>query len=95
MTKDLEGLRILNDPLKDQVELVHEEVENEAPKAILQLQEELASLQVKYHRRLCTMSEENNKLKIIVANKEDEMYTLHRDWEKATLELTIFLLDGS
>ncbi|GKE80537.1 hypothetical protein Tco_1550537, partial [Tanacetum coccineum] len=35
MTKDLEGLRLLNDPLKDQVELVHEEVENEVPKAIL------------------------------------------------------------
>jgi hypothetical protein len=95
MTKDLEGLRILNDPLKDQVDLVHEEVENEAAKAILQLQEELASLQVKYHRRLCTMSEENNKLKRIVADKEDEVYTLHSDWEKASLELTSFLLDGS
>ncbi|GJR14355.1 kinesin-like protein KIN-12C [Tanacetum coccineum] len=95
MTKDLEGLRLLNDPLKDQVDLVHEEVENEATKAILQLQEELASLQVKYHRRLCTMSEENNKLKRIVADKEDEVYTLHSDWEKASLELTSFLLDGS
>ncbi|PWA46552.1 kinesin motor domain-containing protein [Artemisia annua] len=95
MTKDLEGLRILNDPLKDQVDLVHEEVEHEAAKAILQLQEELASLQVKYHRRLCTMSEENNKLKRIVADKEDEVYTLHSEWEKASLELTSFLLDGS
>ncbi|XP_071703353.1 kinesin-like protein KIN-12C [Rutidosis leptorrhynchoides] len=89
MTIDLEDLKLLNDPLR------HEEVENEATNAILNLQEELASLQVKYHRRLCTMSEENNKLKTIIAAKEDEVYTLHSDWERASLELTSFLLDGS
>ncbi|KAD1657700.1 hypothetical protein E3N88_42498 [Mikania micrantha] len=95
MTKGLEDLKLLNDPLKDQVDLVHEEVENEATNTILNLQEELASLQVKYHRRLCAMSEENKKLKRIVAAKEDEVYALHSDWERASLELTNFLLDGS
>ncbi|KAJ0789479.1 putative plus-end-directed kinesin ATPase [Helianthus annuus] len=98
MNKELEDLKSLNDPLKDlkdQVNLVHEEAENEATNAILNLQEELASLQVKYHRRLCTMSEENKKLKRMLAAKEDEVYALHSDWEKASLELTSFLLDGS
>ncbi|KAI7744954.1 hypothetical protein M8C21_027075 [Ambrosia artemisiifolia] len=95
MNKELEDLKLLNDPLKEQVDLVHEEAENEATKTILNLQEELASLQVKYHKRLCTMSEENNKLKRIVAAKEDEVYALHSDWERASLELTSFLLDGS
>ncbi|KAL8216282.1 hypothetical protein R6Q57_023119 [Mikania cordata] len=95
MTKGLEDLKLLNDPLKEQVDLVHEEVENEATNTILNLQEELASLQVKYHRRLCAMSEENKKLKRIVAAKEDEVYALHSDWERASLELTNFLLDGS
>nr|XP_043607210.1 kinesin-like protein KIN-12C [Erigeron canadensis] len=95
MTKGLEDLKLLNDPLRDQVDLAHEEVENEAAKAIINLQEELASLQVKYHKRLCTMTEENKKLKRIIAAKEDEVYTLHSDWEKASLELTSFLLDGS
>lgn len=95
MTKDLQDLKLLNDPLKEQVDLVHEEVENEAANTILNLQEELASLQVKYHRRLCTMSEENKRLKSIVAAKEDEVYALHSDWERASLELTNFLLDGS
>ncbi|KAK1407763.1 hypothetical protein QVD17_39390 [Tagetes erecta] len=92
MTKDLEDLKLLNDPLKEQV---HEDVENEATNAILNLQEELVSLQVKYHRRLCTMSEENKKLKSIVAAKDDEVYALHSEWERASLELTNFLLDGS
>ncbi|KAI3686992.1 hypothetical protein L1987_80682 [Smallanthus sonchifolius] len=95
MTKDLEDLQLFNDHLKEQVDVVHEEAENEASNAILNLQEELASLQVKYHRRLCTMSEENKKLKRIVAAKEDEVYALHSDWERASLELTNFLLDGS
>ncbi|XP_076903266.1 kinesin-like protein KIN-12C isoform X2 [Bidens hawaiensis] len=95
MTKDLEDLKLLNDPMKDQVDLVHEKAENEAINTILNLQDELASLQVKYHRRLCTMSEENKKLKGIIAAKEDEVYALHSDWERASLELTSFLLDGS
>ncbi|KAK9080054.1 hypothetical protein SSX86_001729 [Deinandra increscens subsp. villosa] len=95
MTKDLEDLKLLNDPLKDQVDLAHKEVESEAVNTILTLQEELSSLQVKYHRRLCTMSEENKELKRIVAAKEDEVYALHSEWERASLELTNFLLDGS
>ncbi|KVH96411.1 Kinesin-like, KLP2 [Cynara cardunculus var. scolymus] len=103
MTKELEDVGLPNDlddhishsSFKDQVDLVHEEVENEATNAILHLQEELASLQVKYHRRLCSMSEENKKLRRIIAAKEDEVYKLHSDWERASLELTSFLLDGS
>ncbi|XP_071704192.1 kinesin-like protein KIN-12C [Rutidosis leptorrhynchoides] len=89
MNMDLEDLKLLNDPVN------HEDVENEATNAILNLQQELASLQVKYHKRLCTVSEENKKLKTIIAAKEDEVYTLHSDWERASLELTSFLLDGS
>lgn len=103
MANELEDVGFLNDhddhlshsSLRDQVDLIHEEVENEATNAILHLQEELASLQVKYHRRLCSMSEENKKLRRIVAAKEDEVYKLHTDWERASLELTSFLLDGS
>ncbi|KAI3690860.1 hypothetical protein L2E82_49072 [Cichorium intybus] len=91
MAKDLEDVGLPN----DQVRLLDEEVENEATNAILNLQEELASLQVKYHARLCSMSEENKKLRTIIAAKEDEVYTLHTDWERASLELTAFLLDGS
>ncbi|KAJ9546330.1 hypothetical protein OSB04_018873 [Centaurea solstitialis] len=103
MTKELEDVGLVDDlddhlshsSPKDQVDIVHEEVENEATNAILHLQEELASLQVKYHRRLCSMSEENKKLRQIVAAREDEVYKLHTDWERASLELTSFLLDGS
>ncbi|KAJ9546312.1 hypothetical protein OSB04_018855 [Centaurea solstitialis] len=103
MTKELEDVGLVDDlddhlshsSPKDQVDIVHEEVENEATNAILHLQEELASLQVKYHRRLCSMSEENKKLRQIVAAREDEVYKLHTDWERASLELTSFLVDGS
>ncbi|KAI3505973.1 hypothetical protein L1887_28326 [Cichorium endivia] len=97
MAKDLEDVGLPNnlDDRVDQVHLLDEEVENEATNAILNLQEELASLQVKYHERLCSMSEENKKLKTIIAAKEDEVYTLHTEWERASLELTSFLLDSS
>ncbi|CAH1418966.1 unnamed protein product [Lactuca virosa] len=103
MAKDLEDVdlpddledRLSHSSLKNEVCLVDEEVENEATNAILNLQEELASLQVKYHGRLCSMSEENKKLRRIIEAKEDEVYTLHTEWERASLELTSFLLDGS
>ncbi|XP_023765735.1 kinesin-like protein KIN-12C isoform X1 [Lactuca sativa] len=103
MAKDLDDVdlpddledRLSHSSLKNEVCLVDEEVENEATNAILNLQEELASLQVKYHGRLCSMSEENKKLRRIIEAKEDEVYTLHTEWERASLELTSFLLDGS
>ncbi|KAL4579210.1 hypothetical protein LXL04_015348 [Taraxacum kok-saghyz] len=93
MSKDLQDSTSSHN--NHQVSLLDEEVENEATNAILNLQEELASLEVKYHARLCTMSEENKKLKRIIEAKEDEVYTLHTEWEKASLDLTSFLLDGS
>lgn len=44
--------------------------------------------------RLCVMSQENSKLTSAITAREDEINALAEEWEKATFDLTSFLLDG-
>ncbi|KAM7488000.1 hypothetical protein LguiB_025484 [Lonicera macranthoides] len=105
MTKDLEEARLLGyQYLEDrasqlsrenQTDLIREEVELETTRTILHLQEEVAALQSEFQKKLCSVTEENKRLRNIVASKDDEIRALHAEWESASLELTRFLLDGS
>ncbi|XXG84656.1 hypothetical protein AAC387_Pa10g2128 [Persea americana] len=45
-------------------------------------------------KRLCIMAQENIRLMSAFAAKEDEINTLVEEWEKATFDLTSFLVDG-
>ncbi|KAI5330775.1 hypothetical protein L3X38_020901 [Prunus dulcis] len=67
----------------------------ETANTILHLQEEVAALQFELDERLHCMIQENKVLKNTIAAKEDEIRSLSVEWEKATFELTRFLLDGS
>ncbi|PQM43275.1 hypothetical protein Pyn_19065 [Prunus yedoensis var. nudiflora] len=67
----------------------------ETANTILHLQEEVAALQFELDERLHCMIQENKILKNTIAAKEDEIRSLSVEWEKATFELTRFLLDGS
>lgn len=80
---------------QEQVELVFEQVESETSRTILQLQEEVATLQLELHDKLTVASNENLRLREALEAQQVEMRILGADWEKATLELTNFLLDGS
>ncbi|XP_057959011.1 kinesin-like protein KIN-12C isoform X2 [Malania oleifera] len=80
---------------RQQVELVSEQVELETAKTILHLQEEVAALQLEFHEKLHCMAQENMRLRNTVTSKEDEIRVLCAEWERATLELTSFLIDGS
>ncbi|WJX90794.1 hypothetical protein P8452_72654 [Trifolium repens] len=105
MSKDLKEVRLLNDQYqerwalqssqKQQMERVCQEVEMETTSTILHLQEEVASLQSELEGRLCSIDQENTELRNVVAEKEEQMKSLCLDWEKAILELTTFLLEGS
>ncbi|GAY35576.1 hypothetical protein CUMW_017130 [Citrus unshiu] len=105
LTEELETARVLNCQYQEdqasqlscqhQVDLVREQVEMEATKTILQLQEEVASLQLELHENLCCMTEENTCLRNTIAAKEEEIRSRCTEWEKATLESTNFLADGS
>ncbi|KAL7178397.1 hypothetical protein ACSBR2_031527 [Camellia fascicularis] len=105
MTKELEEARLLNCQYqedqasqlsqKHQSELVCEQVEMETAKTILHLQEEVAAIQSELEGRLCYTAEENMRLRDTVAAKEDEIRALCMEWERATLELTSFLIEGS
>ncbi|KAJ1418699.1 ATP binding protein [Sesbania bispinosa] len=105
MNKDLEEVRLLNDQYeekwalhlsqKQQIEIVHQEVEMETTSTILHLQEEVAGLQSELEGRLCSMAQENAELRKVVAAKEEEIRSMCLDWEKGILELTTFLLEGS
>ncbi|XP_058757303.1 kinesin-like protein KIN-12C [Vicia villosa] len=105
MSKDLKEVRLLNDQhqeklalqlsQKQQMERVCQEVETETTSTILHLQEEVANLQSELEGRLCSIDQENAELRNVVAEKEEEMKSLCLDWEKAILELTTFLLEGS
>ncbi|KAF8392699.1 hypothetical protein HHK36_023048 [Tetracentron sinense] len=97
MIGTLEEARILNrQSLDDQasqlshqheVEQFHEQVEVETSKMSLHLQEEVTTLRQEFQ-------EENTRLRNTIASKEDEIRTLSVEWEKATLNLTSFLVDG-
>ncbi|ONI27869.1 hypothetical protein PRUPE_1G108800 [Prunus persica] len=105
MVKDLEEVRLLNSHFQEdrllqlshqkQTEIVCEQVEMETANTILHLQEEVAALQFELDERLHCMIQENKVLKNTIAAKEDEIRSLSVEWEKATFELTRFLLDGS
>lgn len=105
LTEELKTARVLNCQYQEdqasqlsrqhQVDLVCEQVEMETTKTILHLQEEVASLQLELHENLCCMTEENTCLRNTIAAKEEELRSRCIEWEKATLELTNFLVDGS
>ncbi|KAM3323981.1 kinesin-like protein KIN-12C isoform X2 [Capsicum chacoense] len=105
MSKDLEEACLLNSQyLEDhalklsqehQTELVLEEVEIETAKTILHMQEEIVAMKSELQEKMFLMADENISLKNSLAAKEEEIKVLCMEWERATLELTTFLIDGS
>lgn len=59
------------------------------------LLEEVVVFQSKLIEKLCSMTEDNEKLRSEVAAKEDIIKEINGTWEKASLDLTSFLMDGS
>ncbi|XP_010276535.1 PREDICTED: kinesin-like protein KIN-12C isoform X2 [Nelumbo nucifera] len=104
MHRDLEQARVLNRQYQDdqasqlshlcEVELVREQVEVETARTILHLQEEISTLQQELQDRVSFMTQENTRLRNIIASKEEEIRSLSDEWEKAILDLTSFLIDG-
>ncbi|KAL0457547.1 UNVERIFIED_CONTAM: Kinesin-like protein KIN-12C [Sesamum latifolium] len=105
LSNDLKEAEILNRQYKEdhatqlsedhQTELIRGEVEMETTRTIIHLQEEIDRLQSEYQVCLCSMSEQNLSLRNSVAAKEDELRDFRAEWERAILELTTFLIDGS
>ncbi|KAL6548172.1 hypothetical protein OROGR_008593 [Orobanche gracilis] len=105
LTNDLTEAHILNRRfLEDhetrlsqdhQTELVCSEVQMETTRTTLQLQEEIYRLQLEFQECLCTVTKQNISLRNSVANKEDELRESCAEWERATLDLTTFLINGS
>ncbi|EEF43163.1 ATP binding protein, putative [Ricinus communis] len=105
LTKDLEQARLLNCKYQEdqasqlshqhQVELIREQVETETTRTILHLHEEVTSLQSELNGKLCCMTHENMKLRNSIEAKEEEIQMLCGEWERATFELTSFLIEGS
>ncbi|KAL1548256.1 kinesin-like protein KIN-12E isoform X4 [Salvia divinorum] len=105
LTKELKEAKILNKQhIEDhamqsyehhQTEMVRSEVEMETTRTIIHLQEEIDKLQSEFHACLCSMTEENLSLRNTVAAKEEELRVFCAEWERATWELTTFLIDGS
>uniref|UniRef100_A0A7N0TKP3 Kinesin motor domain-containing protein n=1 Tax=Kalanchoe fedtschenkoi TaxID=63787 RepID=A0A7N0TKP3_KALFE len=80
---------------KNQKDTVFEQVEMETARTILHLQEEVATLQSELQDRLSCMAHENMDLRNKIAAMEAEIKKSMMKWERATLELTSFLIDGS
>ncbi|XP_017215140.1 kinesin-like protein KIN-12C [Daucus carota subsp. sativus] len=59
------------------------------------LLEEVVVFQSILMEKLCFMTEDNEKLRSEVVAREDKIKEINAEWEKASLELTSFLLDGS
>ncbi|XP_075476802.1 kinesin-like protein KIN-12C isoform X2 [Primulina tabacum] len=78
-----------------ETKLVQNEVEFEATKTIIHLQEEMDRLQKDFQMRLCSLTQQNLNLESSISNKEEELKYVCSKWESATLELTTFLIDGS
>ncbi|XWS08439.1 hypothetical protein CRYUN_Cryun40dG0002600 [Craigia yunnanensis] len=105
LTEDLENVRLLNCQYhqvqasqlsyQHEADLVREQVEMETAGTILHLQEEVAALQLELNERLASFTQENMRLRDTITAKEEEVKSICVDWERATLELTSFLLDGS
>ncbi|KAI3842968.1 hypothetical protein MKX03_020621 [Papaver bracteatum] len=104
VNRDLEEARLLIRRYQDdqeskqhqenEVEEIRQQVEVETAKAILDLQDNLTTLQQELQERLCLTTEENMRLRNSLSTREDEMKVLTEEWEKATLELTAFITDG-
>ncbi|XP_020889083.1 kinesin-like protein KIN-12C isoform X3 [Arabidopsis lyrata subsp. lyrata] len=105
LMKDLEEARTLNCQYEkehmsqlsqqEDIEVVREQVETETARTILELQEEVIALQSDFQRRICNLTEENQSMKNTITAREAEIRALNQDWEKGTLELTNFIVDGS
>lgn len=98
MSKELEKAKLLNIHYQEgqhEVEIVREQVEIETARTILHLQDEVAVLQLQFNERFQSMVEENTLLRNSVSAKEHEIKVLCAEWERATLELTGFLTEGS
>ncbi|KAK6265212.1 hypothetical protein QUC31_016049 [Theobroma cacao] len=105
LTKDLDNARLLNCQYQQvqasqlscqhEADLVREQVEMETARTILHLQEEVATLQLELNERLASVTQENIRLRDTITAKEEEVKSTCIEWERATLELTSFLLDGS
>ncbi|EOA29710.1 hypothetical protein CARUB_v10012795mg [Capsella rubella] len=105
LMKDLEEARTLNCQYEkehksqlsqqEDIDVVREQVETETARTILELQEEVIALQSEFQRRICNLTEENQSMKDTITAREAEIRALNQDWEKATLELTNFIVDGS
>lgn len=103
--KDLEEARTLNYQYEKEhksqisqqqdIEVVREQVETETARTILELQEEVIALQSEFQGRICNLTDENQSMKDTITAREEEIRALNQDWEKATLELTNFIVDGS
>ncbi|KAK9086225.1 hypothetical protein Syun_028619 [Stephania yunnanensis] len=93
---ELQEARTINRQYRDDHSLreqVCEQVEEETAKTILHLQEFVIH-QEELQKKLILLSEENTKLTNALKATEGEMRTLSEGWEKATLELTNFIIDG-
>ncbi|XP_023547738.1 kinesin-like protein KIN-12C isoform X2 [Cucurbita pepo subsp. pepo] len=101
LTRELEEVRLSNIQYQDnqnqqkQIEDVRQQVEMETASTIIQLQEEVETLQVELNDRLHGLAQENTRLKDALSAKNEEMRMLSIDWEAAMIELTSFLLDSS
>lgn len=101
LTRELEEVRLSNihyqenQNQQNQIEDVRQQVEMETASTILQLQEEVETLQIELNDRLHSLAQENTQLKDALSAKNEEMRMLCIDWETAMIELTSFLLDSS
>ncbi|XP_038875671.1 kinesin-like protein KIN-12C [Benincasa hispida] len=101
LTRELEEVRLSNIQYQEnqnqqnQIEDVRQQVEMETASTILQLQEEVETLQLELNDRLHGLAQENARLKDLLSVKNEEMRMLCIDWETAMVELTSFLLDSS
>ncbi|CAK9328894.1 unnamed protein product [Citrullus colocynthis] len=101
LTRELEEVRLSNihyqenQNQQNQSEDVRQQVEMETANTILQLQEEVETLQLELNDRLHGLAQENTRLKDLLSAKNEEMRMLCIDWETAMVELTNFLLDSS
>ncbi|XP_009146016.1 kinesin-like protein KIN-12C isoform X2 [Brassica rapa] len=103
--KDLEEAKTLNSQYEKEqkillsqqqdIEVVREQVETETARTILELQEEVIALESEFEGRICKLTEENQSMRDTITARESEIRALNQDWEKATLELTNFIVDGS
>ncbi|KAI4338588.1 hypothetical protein MLD38_023626 [Melastoma candidum] len=103
IVQDLQTILVPNQPCSQEDQMksttcpaksILEQADKESRTTLLLL-DELTTLQQELCLRLRSQTEENERLDKIIAAKEEEITVLTADWEKATLELTSFLIHGS